>query len=535
MLHHSCRQRRSSIPLASEACRRFCTGPPGFKASKFRLCLGLQGFLWHQAARKWRNQGSSRHLCLACKAERRSARLFVDGDTHSIADVKEAIEMLQKKGLDVWTTVYAAPRRAENKNWGEFFNRAATSFCPVPRREDLGEANDEQMMADLRLLACSTARRARTSSLALALLTSDTDFLETVAFATGLGIDTMVLIPQRHVNTANAYRSRGFQVMPILRRELCSPKVRAILHGDGSGSVRIGSPCSFGDYEEEAEGIRPLLQDLGYCQPSLGDRDARPFLGHAAAKFWYNEGLGDIEVFPAPLAIATLHRLVQNQGAKGVRSEKWQQYRENLAFVLPCAARRGGSKATALRVYGSLRDRQVYQGGGPFMLRSSEDLVPRVLQRLGYLDQELNGSLAEAILVFVNTNYNKGTLRKMNLLPKVSDSADLAAKKLQEAFTSTASPGIWQVVPSDRFLRQLLQKRGLLDNLDANPEELLKAMQRYAEEAQLPRMESYNGYAFRIKQSLQELSSDPSRTGVVEFELHKKTWAQENHSSSSVS
>ena len=113
-----------------------------------------------------------------------------------------------------------------------------------------------------------------------------------------------------------------------------------------------------------------------------------------------------------------MHRLVQNQGAKGVRSEQWQQYRENLAFVLPCAARRGGSKATALRVYWSLRDRQVYQGGGPFMLRSSEDLVPRVLQRLGYLDQELNGSLAEAILVFVNTNYNKGTLRKMNLLPK---------------------------------------------------------------------------------------------------------------------
>ena len=188
----------------------------------------------------------------------------------------------------------------------------------------------------MRLLACSSARSARTSSLALALLTSDTDFLETLAFATGLGIDTMVLIPQRHVNTAHAYRSRGFQVMPILQRELCSPKVRAILHGDGSGSVRIGSPCSFGDYdtvfflrnllvtyfifffqllsalsdfksevleiyymascvlrsythdtfpifsasssvslpraqEEEAEGIRPLLQDLGYCQPSLGD------------------------------------------------------------------------------------------------------------------------------------------------------------------------------------------------------------------------------------------------------------------------
>eukprot|EP00439_Symbiodinium_sp_Y106_P073678 s678_g13.t4 len=430
-------------------------------------------------------------------------KLFVDGDTHSISEVKEAIGMLRKKGLDVWTTVYAEPRREDNKNWGEFFKGADTSFCPVPRREDLGEANDEQMMADMRLLACSTARSATSARLAIALLTSDTDFLETVAFATGLGIDTMVLIPHRHVNTTQAYRGQGFQVMPILQRELCSPKVRAILHGDGSGS------------EEEAEGIKPLLQDLGYCQPSPGPREARPFLGHAAAKLWYNEGLADIEVFPAPLAIATLHQLVQNQGAKGVKSGKWQRYHDNLAFVLPCAARRGGSKASAMRIYGSLRDRQIYQGGGPFILRTSEDLVPRVLQRLGYLDNDLNGSLAEAILVFVNTNYNKGTLRKMNLLPKVSDSADLAAKKLHQAFMSTASPGIWQVVPSDRFLRQLLQKRGFTDDsLDANPDELMKAMQRYAEDAQLPRMESYNGYAFRIKQSLQELSSDPSRTGV---------------------
>ncbi|CAE7360338.1 unnamed protein product, partial [Symbiodinium sp. CCMP2456] len=465
MLHHVW-QWRTSSPLASKTCRRFCTGPPGLKASVLRFCLGFQGFLWHQVARKWRSQGSSRYLCLACKAETRSAKLFVDGDTHSIAEVKEAIEMLQNKGFDVWTTVYAEPRRAENKNWGEFFTGPATSFCPVPRREDLGEANDEQMMADLRLLTCSTARSATSAGLAIAVLTSDTDFLETLAFATGLGIDTMVLIPQRHVNTAQAYRGKGFQVMPILQRENCSPKVRAILHGDGGGSVRIDSPCSFGDYDP-----------------------------------------------------ATLHQLLQNRGVKGVKSETWQRYHDNLAFVLPCAARRGGSKASALRIYGSLRDRQIYQGGGPFMLRSSEELVPRVLQRLGYLDQDLNGSLAEAILVFVNTNYNKGTLRKMDLLPKVSDSADLAAKKLHEAFTSTASPGIWQVVPSDRFLRQLLQKRGFMDNLDADPEELLKAMERYAEDAQLPRMESYNGYAFRIKQSLQELSSDPSRTGVIEFEL----------------
>ena len=248
MLHHSW-QWRSSVPLASETCRRFCTGPRGFKASTSRLCLGLQGFLWHQVARKWKSQGSSRYLCLACKSERRSARLFVDGDTHSISEVKEAIGMLRKKGLDVWTTVYAEPRREDNKNWGEFFKGADTSFCPVPRREDLGEANDEQMMADMRLLACSTARSATSARLAIALLTSDTDFLETVAFATGLGIDTMVLIPHRHVNTTQAYRGQGFQVMPILQRELCSPKVRAILHGDGSGSVRIGKPCSFGDYD----------------------------------------------------------------------------------------------------------------------------------------------------------------------------------------------------------------------------------------------------------------------------------------------
>ena len=49
----------------------------------------------------------------------------------------------------------------------------------------------------------------------------------------------------------------------------------------------------------------------GNLNKNPGPREARPFLGHAAAKLWYNEGLADIEVFPAPLAIAAGFFLVK--------------------------------------------------------------------------------------------------------------------------------------------------------------------------------------------------------------------------------
>ena len=475
-----------------------------------QLCLGLVHC--HQLAKgRWAAGKRSRKSCrgfsqISCQSKARHVELLVDGDSHSTAEVSHAIRSLQKQGLSVRTRIYAEPRREENSKWRRLFQEPSISFCPIPR--NTREANDEQIMADLRHLAACAANAA--------LLTSDRDFVEVVEEIKGR-VETYVLIPHRHVNAIETYKKLGVQVLPLSpQREACCPKVRAILHEDGSGSVTIGSPCTFRDYEEEAEAIKPFLQDLGYCQQDRGDL-ARPFLGHAAAKFWYSHRLGPIEVFPAPCAIKTLHELIHESKVRPT----WQQCREKLAYVLPCASRKGRSKATAIRVYGSLRDRQIYQGGGPFLLHDSDDLVARVLRRLGYLDDGLNGSLSEAMLVFVNTNHNKGTLRKLGLLPEASDSVARVARKLQKAFTSTMSPGIWQVLPSDRFLRQLLCKYGFLENREAEPDEVFQAMQRYSETIQL-HMESYNGYAFWIMQSLREVNSDPSRTGAVVFDQVEK-------------
>ena len=440
------------------------------------------------------------------------AELLVDGDSHSIAEVTDAIQVLSEKGHAVHTTVYAEPRRELNRKWREFFEDTSISFRPIPRRVDgLGEANDEAMTSDLRHIARSCTN---TSALCIALLTSDRDFVQVIEEVREENIEVMVLIPYRHVNSIQAYQEAGVRVMPIEQQQDCSPKVRAILHHDGSGSVAIGGPCTFMNYEAEAEAVKPLLEDLGYCQQA-SHHLARPFLGHAAAKFWYNHGLGDIEVFPSPCAITALHHLIQQRGD----TQQWQPYQEKLAFILPCASRKGRSKASAVRRYGSLRDRQIYQGGGPFIIHNSDDVVTKALQRLGYVDQGLNESLAEAILVFMNTTHNKGTLRKMGLLPEASDSVAVAVKKLHMAFTSTASPGIWQIIPSDRFLRRLLHKYGFLEDTEARQDTVFQAMQAYAECFQIPRMESYNGYAFWIMQSLHEVSSDPSRTGVVQFNL----------------
>ena len=321
----------------------------------------------------------------------------------------------------------------------------------------------------------------------IALLTSDRDFLTVAEDVRRAGINMILFIPHRHVNTIETYEKAGVEVLPIRQRGDCNPLVKAFLHEDGSGSVSIGSPCSFRDYEEETEAIKPLLVDLGYCQKASHEL-ARPFLGHAAAKFWYSHQLGRIEVFPAPSAIRAVHQLMRHNSAGSGMTRQWLRYREELAFVLPCASRKGRSKATAVRRYGSLRDRQIYLGGGPFILRDAEDLVEQVLQRLGYFDKELNASIAEAMLVFVNATHNKSTLRKTGLLPESSDSVAAVQKKLHQAFVSTASPGIWQVVPSDRFLRRLLQKYGFLESAEAGRQAVFRAMQKCAESSQLPRM-----------------------------------------------
>ena len=62
----------------------------------------------------------------------------------------------------------------------------------------------------------------------------------------------------------------------------------------------------------------------------------------------------------------------------------------------------GRSTKTTLREYGGKTQKQVFEGGGPFMIKDSASRVAQALQRIGYLDEVYNSDLPEALLLFVN-------------------------------------------------------------------------------------------------------------------------------------
>ena len=245
--------------------------------------------------------------------------------------------------------------------------------------------------------------------------------------------------------------------------------------------------------------MRDFLSHFGYCAP-----DARPdLLCSAMAKFWFTNNLGDtFTVYPYQAAVLDLKRmLIEHHG------RQWEPYKQNLAFFVPTKGGRRPSKE-AIKKYGPGFGQSIHEGGGPFMLNDSDNLVSEALHKLGFLDQDLNSDFVEAMLVFCNTSNNKGALLRMALLPS---SASNALKNLQRAFLSSAT-GMWEGPPSDVTVRMLLPQKKLLTDDLANKQLFFRIMKSYAQNHGLPEMSSYHGLVWRI---LRSEDRNPGQRGTV--------------------
>lgn len=149
------------------------------------------------------------------------------------------------------------------------------------------------------------------------------------------------------------------------------------------------------------------------------------------------------------------------------------------------------------------------------MLNDSDNLVSEALQKLGFLDQDLNSDVVEAMLVFCNTSNNKGALLRMGLLPS---SASTALQNLRQAFLSS-STGMWEGPPSDVQVRMLLAQKELLAKDSTNKQLVFWTMKSYAQNHGLPEMSSYHGLVWRI---LGSVDRNPRQRGTVEFAECKK-------------
>ena len=120
--------------------------------------------------KRWDMPGSRTQFCLRLHTD-----FLVDADIHSIHEIRSAIRTLREEGEVVKTKLFAAPGRAENSRWREFFEEPGISFQPVPRGAGArGEANDDEIVREISKVSSSQPRRR------IALMTQDTDFCDIV-------------------------------------------------------------------------------------------------------------------------------------------------------------------------------------------------------------------------------------------------------------------------------------------------------------------------------------------------------------------
>ena len=445
----------------------------------------------------------TQHECQSSSEHTRVAHtvLLVDADTHSIAEIRSAMKILQLSDHSLHTTVFGAPGLVQSKHWQQLCAEPSISFQAVERvTSRRGEANDSAIEAKVRKL-CRSNATAR-----IGLMVSDNGYVDVMLEALSLNKAVVAVCPDNKHHVARNFQEVGISVLKVPTERDSRPRVRAILDKDGNGTVRLAEPRESYFGGDQVLLVKDFLNQLGYL------KDDSRYLIHAAAKFWFTNSLGDLTVFPQQCATDAL---IQGNGQQPPAISTWQHPQKERAFILPMTSQIKQTRSQK-RQYGSIMAQSVFRGGGPILVADSTLLVTRVLIKLGYLDAHLNKHLSEAMFVFCNNTKNKHYLRKLGALPSSADSASAVQALLREAFLSEELSGQWYVGPKDEALRRHLLKQGILNSMKAKRAAVLQAARRYTRSCGLPAMKSYNGYVVRI---LKMLNANPTRTDTVEFQL----------------
>ena len=409
--------------------------------------------------------------------------LLVDADAIAVHFIKEAQELLSDGELRV--SVFGRPELRKSKKWKTLLNNTrGIEFCPVQPVGGTLDPTDQKIKQRVDCLASHPAVSR------IAVLTNDRDFMDCVQAVKGHGKQMVVCMDKAHASNRFFFEAAGARV--LLLGEVCDGKVQAVLQADGSG--RTAFTKSTWAVADPTPLLDPLLR-LGYM-----DRADWPVLP-AVAKFWFQNNIGDLVVFPASAALKEASQVLTSDV-----ETKFAHYKHDLAFVLPMVG--GTVRTPSIRErYGSDNARKIMQGGGPFMLRSSPWLTVEALRRLGFLDDSMNADMREAMLVFINVTRNKRNLRKADVLPNINDSLEMIQGKICQALLSGQIEGTWSMPPSDKNVRRFLKVEHVA------PQAVFNTMKRYSKRTGLPPMTTYNGYVWQVHWSMDP--ENPSRRDIL--------------------
>ena len=335
------------------------------------------------------------------------------------------------------------------------------------------EPNDEA------ILACAADACKDPHVTCVALLARDQRLCEAVTIhATAHGRQVILLLQDTKTCNTEAVESHGAKVIRLAVSETVW-RVQAHLLSAGNGEVvkATTDPLAAGTLASHSRYLTEFLMDKGFY-------DSEDNLATALAKCWWEHARQSptsksrLTVFPTEATIKLMYASIKQGG-------QWKAKLHDHAFCVPLTGSGSPLSPTKLAEFGSVFQRRVFQGGGPFILPDSPELTVQMLQRLGYVDQHLNHDINEAMLVFLNSSWNKTKLRLLGLLPAHGDNFDAVSAKLREAFLTNRNRPNWQTAPDDAMVRQLLVKMRLLRSVHTSREKVLKAMIRYSK--QLPR------------------------------------------------
>eukprot|EP00438_Fugacium_kawagutii_P033819 Skav235828 [mRNA] locus=scaffold1931:114640:116154:- [translate_table: standard] len=439
----------------------------------------------------------------------RKIRLLVDGDYGGCTGTRNAMTLLADRFPDVAVKVqfFSAPALRGNKEVTKLLRNSDVTFIPVPRvQNQVGEPNDEAIISEMQ--RCSN----RLHGECIALFTNDKGFAKIMSQLMSSTLQFMVIIRSNQVAVADCYRENGIPVLALPSDDNC-PKVRAILHSDGSGTVEFGEAYDVFARRAEIEKLynswEELLKGQG-CSASFSSSGAYPI--QRIAKFWFANCLGSLQVFPNALAVFALDAAIQE------KRQRWSSNTEAFAFLLPAVNNRKQRKS-AIKRFGSSIACNIFKGGGPIMLQDSTDLSAQALRKLGYLDDSWNCDLNEALNCFWNKASNKNRLRGLGLRIAPGDTTVVAQTKLRMALLSDFCDARWQCGgTATQAVARLLKSKKILPSDAGAPamEDIWCAMKTYAQVHRLPAMKTFNGLAGQIL--AHDCPHDPFRRGKIVIE-----------------
>ena len=441
---------------------------------------------------------------------KRRVELLIDADSQGIQAVREAIDLVKEtEGCSVNTTVFAEPRRLDNIKWKDFVKSVpAVSFIAVPRDGVLSQSNDEVMTSTVQRLC------QQSDTTCIAVFSSDRQLVEEIiSLASKQGKQAVVVSDDTYKldGHVDQFVKMGAKV---LRRKLDHEppaKVQARLHSDGTGEVQLFTYQHWTHRSGRPQQYKDVMDFLSSRDCPVTEQS----LHAVAVKFWFQQqtrNQNSLVVFPAFHTLSIVSGMMADLGSF---PHRWHR---ELAYCLPLASIGAKNTKRVQDTYGSIFQRKVLLGGGPFMLEHSDSMVASMLATLGYLDTELNHDIKEAMFVFMNNSHNKKELRRIGLLSTSAFKASQALSTLEEAFLSHITY-VWQCSPADSIPRRMLLQAGRISGLEAPKHVVLLMMRKHVAEATEkglptgPELQTYNGLVWRMSRIAAE--SDPKKREIV--------------------